>query len=113
MVGLPWLFVLRYIFFAAYIKEFHPSMIGLTGTPKQIIDLAKAYRVYVSKAGSDEDYLVDHSIILYPNSVVPMTLKGPHKLCYTYHSNRHRALIINKIFNGPRRKIHIIFWKNS
>jgi len=49
----------------AYVKEFYPDMVGLTGTPNQIIKLAKSYRVYVNKAGSDEDYLVDHSIILY------------------------------------------------
>eukprot|EP01111_Echinosteliopsis_oligospora_P007981 TRINITY_DN2335_c0_g1_i1.p2 TRINITY_DN2335_c0_g1~~TRINITY_DN2335_c0_g1_i1.p2 ORF type:complete len:132 (+),score=22.76 TRINITY_DN2335_c0_g1_i1:569-964(+) len=49
----------------AYISEFHPKMIGLTGTPNEIIKTAKAYRVYMSKAGSADDYLVDHSIILY------------------------------------------------
>jgi protein SCO1/2 len=49
----------------AYIKEFHHRLVGLTGTPNQIIKLAKAYRIYVNKAGDDEDYLVDHSIILF------------------------------------------------
>ncbi|KAI9733415.1 MAG: Cu-binding protein [Cirrosporium novae-zelandiae] len=51
-----------------YLIEFHPKLIGLTGTWQQIKDVCKAYRVYFStpsnvKAG--EDYLVDHSIYFY------------------------------------------------
>lgn len=46
----------------AYCKDFHPNMIGLTGTPGQVAQAAKAYRVYFSevdrKEGDDEaDYL--------------------------------------------------------
>jgi protein SCO1/2 len=46
----------------AYCKDFHPDMIGLTGTPGQVAQAAKAYRVYFSevdrKEGDDEvDYL--------------------------------------------------------
>eukprot|EP00051_Salpingoeca_urceolata_P016654 m.222959 g.222959 ORF g.222959 m.222959 type:complete len:293 (+) comp18741_c1_seq1:113-991(+) len=55
----------------AYLKDFHPRMIGLTGTKDQVLATAKAYRVYYSKpipwsqeAGKDE-YLVDHTIITY------------------------------------------------
>lgn len=51
---------------AEYIKDFHPRLIGLTGTEEEIRDVAKAYRIYFSKPiGDDEDYLVDHSIIMY------------------------------------------------
>ncbi|KAL8937968.1 MAG: hypothetical protein Q9216_004154 [Gyalolechia sp. 2 TL-2023] len=51
-----------------YLKEFHPSLVGLTGTWQQVKDTCKAYRVYFStpegvKAG--QDYLVDHSIYFY------------------------------------------------
>jgi protein SCO1/2 len=55
----------------AYVKEFHPTMIGLTGTPQQIAKVAKEYRVYfnpVSQAEPNEGdtpYLIDHSIITY------------------------------------------------
>lgn len=54
----------------AYVSEFHPRMIGLTGTPEAVKSAAKAYRVYYTKAslgddGSDDDYLIDHSIITY------------------------------------------------
>ncbi|PHH76864.1 hypothetical protein CDD80_1163 [Ophiocordyceps camponoti-rufipedis] len=52
----------------SYLAEFHPAIIGLTGTYDQIKDVCKKYRVYFStpqevKAG--QDYLVDHSIYFY------------------------------------------------
>lgn len=51
-----------------YLSEFHPSILGLTGTWEQIRDVCKKYRVYFStpegvKPGMD--YLVDHSIYFY------------------------------------------------
>lgn len=58
----------------AYVKEFHPLMIGLTGSKEAITKVTKAYRVYFTKAGvgemtgnqnNSEDYLIDHSIITY------------------------------------------------
>lgn len=52
----------------AYLREFHPAMIGLTGAYDEIKAVCKAYRVYFStpehvKPG--QDYLVDHSIYFY------------------------------------------------
>lgn len=52
----------------SYLAEFHPSIVGLTGTWEQIKQVCKAYRVYFStpegvKPG--QDYLVDHSIYFY------------------------------------------------
>ena len=52
----------------AYLREFHPDLIGLTGTWEQIKAVCKLYRVYFStpegvKPGMD--YLVDHSIYFY------------------------------------------------
>ena len=51
-----------------YLKEFHPALIGLTGSWEAIKSVCKAYRVYFStppdvKPG--QDYLVDHSIYFY------------------------------------------------
>lgn len=46
-----------------FVTAFHPRLIGLTGTPAQIADVAKRYGVYYSKqdgAGA-KDYMVDHS----------------------------------------------------
>lgn len=53
-----------------YARDFHPSIDYLTGTTEQVGAAAKAYRVYFSKAHdvdveSEDDYLVDHSIVLY------------------------------------------------
>ncbi|OAY68024.1 Protein SCO 1, mitochondrial, partial [Ananas comosus] len=49
-----------------YVKEFHPDLIGLTGTPDEIRQVARAYRVYYMKTEEeDSDYLVDHSIVMY------------------------------------------------
>ncbi|KAG3112936.1 hypothetical protein PI124_g10140 [Phytophthora idaei] len=53
----------------AYKVDFHPKLKMLTGTREQVADIAKAYRVYFSKADEndddDDDYLVDHSIVMY------------------------------------------------
>ncbi|CAE7534626.1 Sco1, partial [Symbiodinium microadriaticum] len=52
-----------------YSQDFHPSFSFLTGTRDQIERATRAYRVYFSKVDQnddvDEDYLVDHSIVLY------------------------------------------------
>ncbi|KAL9114274.1 MAG: hypothetical protein Q9227_001696 [Pyrenula ochraceoflavens] len=53
----------------SYLSEFHPFLLGLTGTYNQIKNVCKQYRVYFStppdlKPG-EEDYLVDHSIYFY------------------------------------------------
>lgn len=44
----------------AYVKDFHPRMLGLTGTPSQTAKVAKKFRVYFSEvdhAEEDDDYL--------------------------------------------------------
>lgn len=51
-----------------YLAEFHPKMVGLTGTYDQIKDVCKLYRVYFSTPRNvkpGQDYLVDHSIYFY------------------------------------------------
>ena len=51
-----------------YLAEFHPALIGLTGTYDQIKDICKQYRVYFSTPQNvkpGQDYLVDHSIYFY------------------------------------------------
>jgi len=52
----------------AYISDFHPRMIGLTGTYDAVKATCKAYRVYFSTPPNTkpgDDYLVDHSIFFY------------------------------------------------
>ncbi|MEP3115427.1 SCO family protein [Nisaea sp.] len=50
-----------------YSQHFHDKIHYLTGTPEQIADVAKAYRVFYQKVESEEfsDYLMDHSTITY------------------------------------------------
>ncbi|KAF8189726.1 h-sco1 [Pholiota molesta] len=51
-----------------YLKDFHPSFIGLTGGYPETKSVCKAYRVYFStppNADPKGDYLVDHSIFVY------------------------------------------------
>lgn len=50
-----------------YCKEFHPRIVGLTGTPEQVKQVSRAYRVYFNEGirNSEKDYLIDHSIIHY------------------------------------------------
>ncbi|KAE8696513.1 Detected protein of unknown function [Hibiscus syriacus] len=53
--------IILYIF-----AEFHPKLVGLTGSPDEIKQIARAYRVYYMKTTEeDSDYLVDHSIVMY------------------------------------------------
>ena len=53
----------------AYVDNFHPSMVGLTGTAEQIAKTARAYRVYYGRAKNTKkettDYLMDHSSIVF------------------------------------------------
>jgi protein SCO1 len=50
-----------------YVSNFHPRMVGLTGTPEQIAKVAKAYRVYYQKAAgtAPDDYVMDHTLLIY------------------------------------------------
>jgi len=50
-----------------YVENFHPRLIGLTGSPEEIAAMARAYRVYYGKAvgGSATDYEMDHSTTIY------------------------------------------------
>jgi len=52
----------------AYVKDFHPRLLGLTGSYDNIKAACKAYRVYFSTPPNTkpgDDYLVDHSIFFY------------------------------------------------
>jgi protein SCO1/2 len=62
---------------AEYLANFHPDLIGLTGTTAEIAEAARAYRVFFRKSPTegeeDEEaanadtqaYLVDHTSIVY------------------------------------------------
>lgn len=51
-----------------YLADFHPDIIGLTGTYDQVKNICKQYRVYFStppNVKKGQSYLVDHSIFFY------------------------------------------------
>ena len=52
----------------SFLENFNPSIIGLTGTNKEIESVVKKYRIYVKKNKSsrdDQNYLVDHSSLFF------------------------------------------------
>jgi cytochrome oxidase Cu insertion factor (SCO1/SenC/PrrC family) len=53
---------------AEYVKNFHASFVGLTGSPEDIKQAARSYRAYYARAeatGSATGYLMDHSAFIY------------------------------------------------
>jgi cytochrome oxidase Cu insertion factor (SCO1/SenC/PrrC family) len=52
---------------AGYVGAFHPRLIGLTGAPEQIRELALAYKAYYAKvpAADAADYAIDHTGFIY------------------------------------------------
>ena len=53
---------------AAYVKNFSPRLVALTGSPSDIAATAKAYRVFYQKVPEENDpthYSIDHSSIFY------------------------------------------------
>ncbi|NXD31999.1 SCO2 protein, partial [Spelaeornis formosus] len=52
---------------ARYLRDFHPRLLGLTGSPERVREAAAAFRVYVSAGprDADGDYVVDHSVVTF------------------------------------------------
>ncbi len=46
-------------------SSFPRQVVGLTGTPDQVAQAAKAYKVFVQKVGNGPDYQINHSTITY------------------------------------------------
>lgn len=83
---------------AAYVKEFSPKLIGLTGPPAQIEQVSRSYRVYYSQGPKDEDndYIVDHTIIMY--------LVGPDGEFVEYFGQNKRSVEITNSIAAHMRK---------
>ena len=52
---------------AEYVRAFHKSLIGLTGTPEEIRKVANAYKAFYAKVPGtrDGDYAIDHTGVIY------------------------------------------------
>jgi len=52
---------------SAYVKAFHPSFVGLTGTEEQLGKTAKSFKAYYAKSsgGTAEQYSMDHASSFY------------------------------------------------
>ncbi len=70
---------------ALYVSLFHPTLLGLTGTPEQVKQATDAYRVYSQKSGDIESnaYLMDHASMVL--------LMGPEGQFVDFFSSRETA----------------------
>src|ERR1700684_2728191 len=52
---------------AEYVRAFHKSLIGLTGSPEEIRKVANAYKAFYTKVPGtrDGDYAIDHAGVIY------------------------------------------------
>src|SRR5579871_4136863 len=52
---------------ADYVRAFHKSLIGLTGSPEDIRKVANSYKAFYARVpgGRDGDYAIDHTGVIY------------------------------------------------
>jgi protein SCO1/2 len=52
---------------AEYVRAFHKSLVGLTGSPEEIRKVANAYKAFYAKTPPtrDGDYAIDHTGVIY------------------------------------------------
>lgn len=87
---------------ARYVKDFHPRLIGLTGTPEEVKHAGRDYRVYASPGPKDEDgdYIVDHTILIY--------LVSPDGLFLDYYNRmRNEEQITESVRNHIRNYVKL------
>lgn len=85
-----------------YVAEFHPKLVGLTGTAEQIEAVKKAYRVYASKVQMEgmEGYMMDHSAFTY--------LMGPDGANLAIYPAKDTAEQIAEDLKGRFRFLYVL-----
>ncbi|KAH1164692.1 hypothetical protein KIL84_008138 [Mauremys mutica] len=88
---------------AKYVREFHPRLLGLTGSPEHVREAGRAYRVYYSAGPRDEDddYIVDHTVIIY--------LLSPDGLFLDYYSRSKSEAQIVQSIRGHMETYQMLF----
>lgn len=74
-----------------YVQDFHPDLIGFTGSAQELKAVARSFRVYTftpPDAKPEDDYLVDHSIFFYL-----MDPKGNFVDCYARDTTADEVLV--------------------
>jgi protein SCO1/2 len=71
----------------SYLESFDPRITAATGTPEQVADVVKKFRVYVKKVGEGDSYTFDHSTAVYM-----MNAKGELVTLIDYQAPREEAL---------------------
>jgi len=76
-----------------YTKEFHPRLLGMTGTEEELKIIGKEYGVYArlpseEERAKDAEYIVDHSIFTF--------LIGPDGKLVDYYSHEMTASAMAK-----------------
>lgn len=67
-----------------YISNFTGNIVGLTGTPEQVAEVAKEFRVFYKKVPtSDGSYTMDHTAVVYL-----MDRHGEFRSVITYNEDR-------------------------
>ncbi|MGO4336003.1 SCO family protein [Labrys sp. KB_33_2] len=70
-----------------YLESFDPRITAATGTPEQVTDIIKKFRVYAKKVGEGDGYTFDHSTAVYL-----MNAKGELVTLIDYQAPREEAL---------------------
>ncbi|MEN3930244.1 SCO family protein [Microvirga sp. W0021] len=80
-----------------YLSNFDERIIGLTGTPDQIAEIARSFKAFYRKVPtSDGDYTVDHQVTIYM-----MDRQGRFALASNYQENQETRLAkIKRVIAG-------------
>jgi protein SCO1 len=71
----------------SYLESFDPRITAATGTPEQVADVIKKFRVYIKKVGEGDSYTFDHTAAVYL-----MSAKGDLVTIIDYQAPRDEAL---------------------